>query len=78
MKTFHVIISPRARHSLKEIVSYIKVESPRAAKHVRKTLINLIKTLKNSPEKFSTESLLDGKQKTTGRLLSGIIKLSIW
>ncbi len=61
MKTFRVIVSNQAKHSLNEIIGYIKNDSERAASYVRKTLIKLIKSLNTSPERFSKEPLLSDK-----------------
>jgi len=58
LKTYRVIISFQAQESLKEIYTYIKKDSPIGARHVRKTLLALINTLKTSPEKFPKEPLL--------------------
>jgi plasmid stabilization system protein ParE len=57
-KDYRVIIPPIAKESLREIVEYIKIESPSAAIKVQKKLIEIAKGLKNSPERFSKEYFL--------------------
>ncbi len=63
MKHYPVIVAPLAKKSLKEITTYIKKDSPSAARHVRRTIIALMETLGTHPEKFSKEVLLEGKKK---------------
>ena len=63
LKQYRVIVSAQAKQSLKEIVSFIEQDSPAAARHVRKTLIALIGTLKTSPEKFPKEPILEERGK---------------
>lgn len=63
MKQFPVVISNQAKQSLKEIVAYIKEDSPQAATYVRDTLISLIKSLGVAPEKYSREFFLENKGK---------------
>ncbi len=57
-KIYKVIIPPSAKESLKEIVDYIKLDSPSAAKSVRIKLLELAKSLSVSPERFSKEVFL--------------------
>ena len=59
MKHFPVIISNQAKQSLKEIVLYIKKDSPQAAEYVKNSLITLMRSLGTSPEKYSKEFLLE-------------------
>jgi plasmid stabilization system protein ParE len=58
MKRYRVIISNQAKQSLRHIVQYISQDSPSAANYVRRVLIELIKTLDQSPEKHGREPLL--------------------
>ena len=59
MKHYPVIISNQAKQSLKEIVSYIKKDSPQAAEYVKNALIALMRSLGTAPEKYSKEFLLE-------------------
>ncbi|MFH1321241.1 MAG: type II toxin-antitoxin system RelE/ParE family toxin [Bacteroidota bacterium] len=61
MKTYQVIISNKARESLKTIVDYIKEDSPSAAEKVKKTLIKEAKSLSKFPERYSKEEQLIDK-----------------
>ncbi|MFZ9847269.1 MAG: type II toxin-antitoxin system RelE/ParE family toxin [Flavobacteriales bacterium] len=63
MKSYKVIVSKQAQGALKDIVEYIALDSVSASRHVKRTLISLIKSLQNNPEKFSKEELLSGKKK---------------
>jgi addiction module RelE/StbE family toxin len=60
-KIYRVVIPPTAKASLREIIQYIHQESPSAAIKVRKKLIELSKSLKEFPERFSKEELLSDK-----------------
>ena len=61
-KYYRVIIPPIAKESLREIFEYIKTDSPSAAIKVQKKLIEVAKSLKNLPERFSKENFLSEKQ----------------
>ena len=61
IKTYRVIISNRAKESLKTIVDYIKKDSPSAAEKVRKALIKEAKSLKVHPGRYSKEEQLIDK-----------------
>ena len=60
-KIYRVVIPPTAKESLLDIIQHIKRESPSAAIKVRKKLIELCKSLKEFPERFSKEELLSDK-----------------
>ena len=60
-KQYRVIIPPSAKESLRDIVEYIKKDSPSAAAKVRKKLIEITKSLKDQPERFSVEEYLKDK-----------------
>ena len=60
-KHYRVIIPETAKESLREIVEYIKKDSPSAALKVRKKLIDTAKSLKELPERFSSEVYLMDK-----------------
>jgi toxin ParE1/3/4 len=57
-KSYRVIIPPTAKESLREIIEYIKKDSPSAAAKVSKKLIEVAKSLKELPERFSHEEYL--------------------
>lgn len=57
-KLYRVVIPPTAKGSLRDIISYIKKDSPVAAARVRKELIQLAKSLNELPERFSKEEYL--------------------
>jgi plasmid stabilization system protein ParE len=61
-KHYRVIIPPVAKESLRDIFEYIKIDSPSAAIKVRKKLIEIAKSLKSFPERFSKEYYLSDKQ----------------
>ena len=61
-KQYRVIIPPIAKESLRDIFEYIKIDSPSSAIKVQKKLIEIAKSLKNLPEKFSKEHYLSEKQ----------------
>lgn len=61
MKLYRVIWDSRAKESLKAITQYIKEESPATAKRVRKELLKLTASLKEMPERFSSEPYLENK-----------------
>ncbi|MCE2993985.1 MAG: type II toxin-antitoxin system RelE/ParE family toxin [Cyclobacteriaceae bacterium] len=61
-KYYRVIIPPIAKESLREIFEYIKTDSPSAAIKVQKKLIEVAKSLKNLPERFSKEHFLSEKK----------------
>lgn len=61
MKLYRVIWDKRANESLKAIISYIKEESPTAAKKVRTELLKLTASLDKKPERFSKEPYLEHK-----------------
>jgi addiction module RelE/StbE family toxin len=61
-KYYRVIIPPIAKESLREIFEYIKTDSPTAAIKVQKKLIEVAKSLKNLPERFSKEHFLSEKK----------------
>lgn len=61
-KNYRVVIPPIAKESLREIFEYIKTDSPSAAIKVQKKLIEVAKSLKNLPERFSKESFLSEKK----------------
>ena len=62
MKRYRVVVSNQAKQSLRNIVEYIAEDSPTAANYVRKSLIELIKTLERSPEKYAREPLLESRK----------------
>lgn len=62
MKRYRVIVSDQAKQSLRSIVRHIAAESPSAANYVRKSLIDLMRTLDRSPEKYSAEEYLQHKK----------------
>ncbi len=57
-KHYRVIIPPTAKESLRDIIEYIKKDSPSAAVKVGKKLIEIAKSLKELPERFSREEYL--------------------
>lgn len=57
-KFYRVVIPPTAKESLRDIITYIKKDSPVAAVRVRKELIQLAKSLSELPERFSKEEYL--------------------
>jgi plasmid stabilization system protein ParE len=63
LKRYPVIVSNQAKQSLKEIVGYIKEDSPQAAQYVKNELISLMRSLGSAPEKYSKEFLLEDKRK---------------
>ena len=60
-KHYRVIIPPAAKESLRDIIDYIKKDSPSAAIRVRKKLITKAKSLRELPERFSSEPFLMNK-----------------
>lgn len=60
-KHYRVIIPPAAKESLRDIIDYIKKDSPSAAIKVRKKLIAKAKSLGELPERFSSEPFLTNK-----------------
>lgn len=60
-KHYRVIIPPTAKESLHEIIQYIKKDSPSSARKVRRKLIEIAKSLKELPERFSQEEYLIDK-----------------
>jgi len=54
-KKVNVIWDNEAVKSLKEIISFIKKDSPQSAKKVKKEILALAKTLIKFPEKYSKE-----------------------
>ena len=60
-KHYRVIIPPAAKESLRDIIDYIKKDSPSAAIKVRKKLIAKAKSLGELPERFSSEPFLINK-----------------
>lgn len=60
-KTYRVVIPPTAKESLRDIIEYIKGESPSAAIKVRRKLIETAKSLRQMPERFSKEEYLSEK-----------------
>lgn len=61
-KQYRVIMPPVAKQSLREIVEYIKKDSPSAASKVRKRLFELARSLDKLPERFSKEVYLDQRK----------------
>jgi plasmid stabilization system protein ParE len=61
-KQYRVIIPLIAKESLHDIFEYIKIDSPSAAIKVRKKLIEIAKSLKNLPERFSKEHYLSNRK----------------
>jgi plasmid stabilization system protein ParE len=57
-KTYRVVIPPTAKESLRDIIEYIKADSPTAAAKVRHKLIEVADSLKHVPERFSKEEYL--------------------
>lgn len=60
-KYYRVIIPPTAKESLRDIIEYIKRDSPSAAIKVRKKLIETVKSLKELPKRYSSEVYLKDK-----------------
>jgi toxin ParE1/3/4 len=60
-KTYRVIIPKSAKESLRDIVEYVKRDSPVAAKKIRKRLIEIAKSLNTLPERFKREEYLSEK-----------------
>lgn len=60
-KRYRVIVTATAKNSLKDIVDYIKPDSPLAANKVKRTLIALMESLDEMPERFSKEEYLREK-----------------
>ena len=58
MKKYRVVIPLTAKDSLREILEFIKKDSPSAAEKVRKKLLDTAKGLSVSPERFSLEEHL--------------------
>ncbi|MEZ5071936.1 MAG: type II toxin-antitoxin system RelE/ParE family toxin [Bacteroidales bacterium] len=52
---------PKAKESLDDIYEYIARDSVSAAKHVKKTLVQLAGSLGFLPEKYSREEYLDNE-----------------
>lgn len=61
-KYYRVVIPPTAKESLRDIIEYIKKDSPIAAIKVRKKLIETAKSLNELPERFSKEEYLSDKE----------------
>src|SRR5258708_11794257 len=61
-KYYRVVIPPTAKASLRDIIEYIKKDSPAAAIKVSKKLIAIAKSLKERPERFSKEEYLTDKE----------------
>lgn len=61
-KQYRVIMPRTAKQSLRDIVEYIKKDSPTAASIVRKGLIESAKSLEKLPERFAAETYLSGKK----------------
>ena len=60
-KYYRVVIPPTAKDSLRNIIEYIKKDSPTAAVKVCKKLIESAKSLRELPERFSREEYLSDK-----------------
>lgn len=60
-KQYRVIIPKSAKESLRNIVEYVKQDSPSAAKKIRKRLIEIVKSLDTLPERFKREEYLSEK-----------------
>lgn len=58
MKLYKVIVSDRAKQSLKNILAYIKEDSPSASQHVKQALLSIISSLKTTPKKFALDPIL--------------------
>lgn len=61
-KKYRVVVPPIAKESLREITEYIKKDSPESARRIRKKLIEIAKSLSESPERFSREEYLQAKE----------------
>lgn len=61
MKVYRIIWDAKAKGSLKGIILFIKEESPTAAIKVKSELLKLTASLKQMPERFSTEPYLEDK-----------------
>ncbi|MDX2432542.1 MAG: type II toxin-antitoxin system RelE/ParE family toxin [Bacteroides sp.] len=57
-KNLPVRWSPKAKQRLDDIYNYIAADSISAAKHVKRTLSQIAKSLGNFPEKFSKEEYM--------------------
>jgi plasmid stabilization system protein ParE len=71
-QTYRVLWDNEAKASLKAIVAYIRQDSPEAAQKVKQALLRLAASLKQLPDRFSTEPYLEGRagsQKTTQHML---------
>ncbi|HLZ16963.1 MAG TPA: type II toxin-antitoxin system RelE/ParE family toxin [Cyclobacteriaceae bacterium] len=60
-KHYRVVVPPTAKESLRDIIEYIKKDSPAAAVKVRRKLIAIAKSLNELPERFSKEEYLSDK-----------------
>lgn len=58
---YKVIWDDEAKMSLKEIISYIRKQSPNAADKVKQGIIRLASSLNKFPERFSKEEYLQNK-----------------
>ncbi len=58
MKRYHVVWSPRATTSLREVYDFINKNSPQGAKRVASELAKLALSLETMPNRFPVEPLL--------------------
>jgi plasmid stabilization system protein ParE len=60
-KTYPVRWDNKAKDSLREIIAYLKQDSPTAAQKVKQTFLQLTASLKQQPERFPAEPYLTVK-----------------
>ncbi len=58
-KRLKVEWTPQARHSLKDVHDYIKLDSPVAARKVKKEITRLARSLGRFPERFPRDPYLE-------------------
>jgi plasmid stabilization system protein ParE len=66
-QTYRVLWDNEAKASLKAIVAYIRKDSPAAAQKVKQALLRLAASLKQLPDRFSTEPYLEGRALPGGK-----------
>jgi len=60
-KKYRVIIPKSAKESLRDIIEYVKLDSPTAARKIRQRLIDIASSLDTLPERFKREEYLSKK-----------------
>ena len=73
-KKLPIIWDVQAKENLDGIYDYIAQDSIPAAKNVKKSLVQLIKSLNDFPEKYSREEFLAEEPEITGQCQNGIIR----